>query len=295
MATSQQYIGYDNIVNINNISADSETAGFPVTNAANPATNLKWKSGSLSAQYVTVITGGAVDVDYFGVAGHNLGSSRSEISVELKNRETEDYYPAGITWTQMDDRPILKRIPKNIAPATPEDDGFIIDDIVSTFDAGSVGDPVISLDDLGGIVVGYYAIRLKITPVNNTPQVAVIYVGRLMQMQRNIYVGHTPIRYGRDVLEVNGMSESGAFLGRIIRQTSYSSDIKMKNITPSWYREVFEPFVAACIARPFFYAWRLNDYADEIGYCWFYKGAPIPDNTGPQGMMSVSFKVGGVA
>jgi len=324
MADAQQYIGHDNIVSISNVAADSEAAGYPITNIANPATNIRWKSDSLSVQYITVTC--PVDgspVDYVGIAAHNLGSARCAVDIEVRESGASAWYSIlNFPYYPSDDKPILR-----IAPGTDSygcswdqdgsyfgaswDQGFGENTYASwdqngdSYTGGFFDDPTadsydtVTYDDAGADTYetrGRYAeIRLKITPQYVKPQIGTIYVGKVMQMERGIYIGHTPITYGRDVAEVNGMSESGDFLGRIIRQTTYSASIKMTHITPTWYRNVFDPFVIACKAKPFFYAWRINTYADEVGYCWFSKGIPVPDNTGPRGMMSVSFGIGGQA
>ena len=142
----------------------------------------------------------------------------------------------------------------------------------------------------------YYGVRIKITPGGSIrPQMAVVYTGEIMQMQRNIYVGHTPIPYARSINAVNRLSESGQFLGRIIKGTTYKSQVKIQHMTKDWYRSTFDTFVKVSKTKPFFYAWRLTDYATEIGYCWVIGGVPVPDNTGPNGMMSVSFNISGLA
>lgn len=142
----------------------------------------------------------------------------------------------------------------------------------------------------------YYGIRMKITSGGSTkPQVAVVYAGEIMQMQRNIYVGHTPIPYARTVNAVSRLSESGQFLGRVIKATTYKSRVKIDHMTKDWYRSTFDSFVQASKTKPFFYAWRLTDYATEVGYCWVTGNVPVPDNTGPSGMMGVSFDISGLA
>ncbi|NTU67962.1 MAG: hypothetical protein HGB02_03670 [Chlorobiaceae bacterium] len=257
MATQQQYIGYDNIVTIGNITADSSISGYPATNAANPATNLKWKSDSTAAQYVTITNTASAEIDYVGIAAHNLSSSGCTVDIQVQATSNGSWVSAlSSPFTVTDDRPILK----TFVSSTP------------------------------------YAIRLKITPSGSIkPYIGVIYAGSITQLQRGVYVGHTPITYSRDVSEVNGMAENGDFLGRIVRQTSYASAIRISNMTPAWYRETFEPFVIACATKPFFYAWRKDEYADEVGYCWTSGGVPVPENSGPGALMSISFKIGGQA
>lgn len=252
----QQYIGYDNTVTISNVSADSEQTKYPATNLANPATNSLWKSDSTSAQYVTIDIDAVQHCDYIGIAGHNLGGASCAVTIEGQTTDGGVWSSIVSEFSPANDRPILKT--------------FTSDD--------------------------YYSIRIKITPGGTTkPQIAVVYAGKIMQMQRNIYVGHTPIPYARTVNAVSRLSESGQFLGRVIKATTYKSRVKIDHMTKDWYRSTFDAFVQASKTKPFFYAWRLTDYATEIGYCWVTGNVPVPDNTGPSGMMGVSFDISGLA
>lgn len=294
MATEQQYIGYDNIISISNVTADSEATGYPITNLANPATNIRWKSDSTATQYVTITTVSA-EVDYIGIAGHNFGSTAISVEVQAQQNDGDDYETIVDAWTPDDDKPIMKLLTGSDEQITTEDDGYITGSITASYDAGLITDAVTSYDDLGDISIRWFRMRLKLTPRDTAPRISVLYTGKSMPLERGIYVGHTPITLGREVSAVNGMAESGDFLGRIIRRTTFKSSIRMRHLTPVWYRNKFDPFVQACKTKPFFYAWRLNSYADEIGYCWFSGGVPVPENTGPRGMMSVSFDIGGQA
>lgn len=250
----QQYIGYKNLVTIYNVAAGSELSGFPVTNLANPATNSKWKSDSTSVQYITITLGG-LDVDYIGIAGHNLGSAGSSVVIEGQESSGGAWGTVVASFSPADDLPIMK-----------------------IFTSGE-----------------FYAIRLKITPASTKPQIAVLYAGEVTQLERNTYIGKSPITYARNVSAVNGFSESGAYLGRIIRGTTYSATISMQNVTPAWYRGVFDLFAQEAETTPFFYSWRYTDYPLEIGYAVISGSVPIPKNSGPGARMSVEFDIEGVA
>ena len=136
--------------------------------------------------------------------------------------------------------------------------------------------------------------RLKIQNATAVPEIAVIYVGELMELQRRIYVGHTPITYGRQTIVQSGRSESGNYLGRVILQERLSTTVQLENLTPNWYRETMEPFIDAAKTLPFFYSWRPATYPEEVGFCWLTNDA-IPVNQRSNGMMSINLEMGGFA
>lgn len=135
--------------------------------------------------------------------------------------------------------------------------------------------------------------RLLITPGSEPPSIAVLYLGEILILQRRIYVGHTPLPYGRRTTVSNGRSESGEFLGRVLRRQFLESSVDMQNLTPTWYRQYMEPFIEAATTRPFFWCWRPSSYPDECGYAWLSDDVKM-QNARANGMVSASFSMQGV-
>jgi hypothetical protein len=138
------------------------------------------------------------------------------------------------------------------------------------------------------------AFRLKIQNAIAVPQISILYIGELLELQRRIYVGHTPITYGRQTTVQSGRSENGNYLGRVILQERLSTSVQLENLTPNWYRETMEPFVITAKSLPFFYSWRPTTYPEEVGFCWLTNDA-IPVNQRSNGMMSINLEMGGFA
>lgn len=132
--------------------------------------------------------------------------------------------------------------------------------------------------------------RLFIEPGDEPPSIAVMYIGEILVLQRKFYVGHTPISYGRATTVSNGRSEAGQFLGRHLRREFLETSVDLQNITPTWYRQKFDPFVEHATTKPFFFAWYPSKYPSEVGYAWL-KGDIRPTNQRSNGMMQVSFSM----
>jgi hypothetical protein len=250
-------IGQHSIVTRQNISASvAAIDGSPVTELANSATHLKWQSSTAAVQYLNV-SDFAGEIDYVGIAGHNFGSTGAIVSIEGNRESDGNGDPGWFTiipeFRKIDDKPILCQL------------------------------GLISLASL----------RVKIQPNGIAPEASVLHVGRKLLVERNIYVGHTPITLGRRVRVSNGRSESGNFLGRTIRGRSAQTSVTLQNLTPTWYRRFFDPFVEETEEGCFFFAWRPADYPLEVGYCWMLDD-PIPTNQGSNGMMQVNLALGGI-
>lgn len=143
--------------------------------------------------------------------------------------------------------------------------------------------------------------RLLLTPGALPPQMGVLYLGRLLVLQRNLYVGHTPMSYSYDGVATTGISESGQFLGSIARRANPSTSVKQPNLTATWFRANMAAFFKQCSGMatdkrrtPFFFAWRPTTYPVEVAFGWFPEGAaPTVANSKANGLMEASFPVQG--
>lgn len=138
------------------------------------------------------------------------------------------------------------------------------------------------------------SVRIRIRNNIDPPVIGVLYVGLAMRLERNIYVGHTPITMGRDVQTVGGYSESGQYLGELIRREGRSTSVSLQNLTPQWYRDNLDAFIRRRPRKPAFFAWRPGKYPAEVGYVWI-KGSPRPSNQRPNGMMQIDIQFEGIA
>lgn len=254
-------IGYDNLVTTDTITTDTAAEGFPASNLANPSTNLRWVGEIASPavdEHITVNTDtpDLQEIDYIAIARHNLFTAQIPVSVEYLD---VDASPA--VWVELiepvvlpNDGPALFRFPP----------------------------------------LPYASIRLRLQPGDAGPSVAVVYCGKLLVLQRRIHAGHTPMPYARETKVVNGRSESGEFLGRIVTSQMTKTSVSQKNITPDWYRANMEPFLQQAQENPFFFAWRPGDYPLEVGYAWLTND-PMPANALANGMVTFELEVGGIA
>lgn len=133
--------------------------------------------------------------------------------------------------------------------------------------------------------------RLSVT--NFAPQIAVVYLGKALAMQRKIYQGHTPLTLSRDTELSNNVSDTGQWLGRSIIRRGAQTSASWQHLKADWYRANFDPFVKAARKEPFFIGWRPQQYPAEVGYVW--TGGDIrPSNTGPRDFMSVDMSFQGL-
>lgn len=252
-------IGWNNLVTTGNVASTTADADFPVTNLANPATHLKWKGTYNTGDEYITITGLSGTVSYIGVAKHNWGTLGIPVSVEVQTANSpSDWAEVVSPQTISDDSPIIFRF-------TPQ----------STVSA---------------------RIKLAVTDTSAVPEAAVVYVGELLVLERSIKIGanHTPITYGRRSNIVNGMSESGNFLGRIVLGESRASKAEFEWFTPTFYRSSIDDFLAAAQEVPFFWAWSPDEYPLETGYCWLTNDAE-PDVDPVTRRIALTLEMRGVA
>lgn len=246
-------LGWHNIAKITSITTDDADPLFPAVNLSNQITHLEWRGADVGVNHVTVDTAGYED-------------DLSYVGIARHNFGT-----AGISVT----------IEKETSPgvwATLVNEQLLADDGPAMF--------LFTEQGMDGI-------RLKLGEGTEAPRLSIVYVGKVTYLERRIYVGHTPIVYGRGSKTTSNMSENGEFLGRVILSENTATTFKLDNITPTWYRMDLDPFVKASQKLPFFFNWRPGDYPLETGFCWT-TSTPKPVNNAENGMMMINVDVRGI-
>lgn len=241
-------IGYQDQVRDATLTASSEQTNHPVENLADGFTFDFWKPSSTGSQTVVVDAGEAVTVDYVAIAAHNL-SSESAGDVVVAYSDDDSAYTTAYTLSNSsitDDSPILIHLASR----------------------------------------SHRYWRLTVNADSTDLAIGVLFVGELLQMQRNIYEGNTPAGLKRTDSTIPNLSDEGNFIGRYVTRSFYEASHQWEHLTPSWYRTNFKPFVTTSREWPFFLAWRPDDYPDEIVYAWRTRDIS-PGNDGPTGYMSV--------
>jgi hypothetical protein len=250
-------IGWQNLVEPENIASTTEAEGFPITNAANPSTALKWVgvlSGSPeSDEFIDIQITDNQDIDFVAIARHNLATAQIPISIETLLVGSPDSEELVQDVILANDGPALFRF-------TPQ-----------------------NLDN----------IRIRLQPGIAAPSIAVIYVGKLLLCQRGPGEDHVPVTMARFADIRNGRSESGEFLGRIQVGGYRETSVAFKHQHPGWFRQEFDPFLVSAQTKPFFFAWWPGEYPAEVGYC-FMANDPQPVTSFDTLHVSVSLQMRGI-
>jgi len=248
-------IGWHNVVTSTTISADTEETNYPASNLANPATHLEWRAEDTTEQYLTITTNYIDPIDYVAVARHNFSSGAIPVSIGYFDTSSPP------VWIELVEEVML-----------PDDGPALF-----RFDAESLS-----------------TVMIKLAAGDDPARAAVVYVGKLLVLERKIYVGHTPMPDGIKTNVANGRSETGNFLGRIVLGQWRESTVPLSLISPSWFRTYMRPFLRDGRDLPFFFAWRPLTYNMEVGFGWLTED-PAPAPVGPHNLIAFDLKVSGVA
>jgi hypothetical protein len=93
---------------------------------------------------------------------------------------------------------------------------------------------------------------------------------------------------------MNGMSETGNFLGRIVLSGARQTSFALKQIRQTWYRANMEPFLEAATGHPFFFAWKPTEFPGDVGYVTM-SNDPQPSREFDTGRMALTLQMNGVA
>ncbi|WP_322997961.1 hypothetical protein [Castellaniella sp.] len=218
-------IGWHTITRDTTLSVSSERAGFPGIALKNATTYDRWSPVTLPA-WAQWDAGGNVDVDYVGIASHNLGGAT--VSVQ----HSQD----GTAWT---------------------------DAIVLT---PSKNDALIAWWEQ--VTARYWRVLID---GNDIYRVGVIYLGKILVMPRSITSGHSPAMLSRNTDILPAKSDTGQFLGRSIIRQGFATTYQWESLPAQWYRDSFDPFVAAAVKYPFFLVANPARWPGESMYAWATK------------------------
>ena len=137
-------------------------------------------------------------------------------------------------------------------------------------------------------------LKITITGVTGSFYVGSIYAGIALQMQRPFFGGHTPAVLARQADYYGSMSESGNFIGVEVRRRALESDASWKNLTDTWYRQYFVPFLTSAEVLPFYFAWNLKQYPTDVAYCKNITNV-APSYSGQRNLMTVGIPLVGIA
>jgi hypothetical protein len=139
-----------------------------------------------------------------------------------------------------------------------------------------------------------YGIRQVRISVNDGTDVAigVIWVGKALQMPIPLYGGHRPLNLNRVTEAQQQFSETGQWLGRIVKRRAVTTSYDWEYITASWYDANFEPFAQTLPLNPFFIAGNPSKITSDVGFVWTDRD-PEPVNMGVNAYRSVSLNVTG--
>lgn len=199
-------------------------------------------------------------INYLGIAAHTLGTTGTTVRWQTK---------VGVAaWTTRHE-------------FTPTDDTPIM--VLDVLDTNS--DP----DD--GI---RHRISLPSQSGSEMPKVGVVYMGQMLTMERGLYGGHTPSTLTPVATSLPIRSDAGQFIGNSIIRKGMKGSWSWSNLTASWYRANFVPFIEDFASFPAFISWRPSSYPDEVGYIWRGDRAlPSGTNSGRAGLMDVTLTAEG--
>lgn len=135
-------------------------------------------------------------------------------------------------------------------------------------------------------------VRLQLTTISVVPYCAVLFSGRMTRLQRQVFVNHAPAPDAKVIDATEGRSLTGDFLGSVILGEHIATQVALSNLTSPWALAELRPFFGQ--RNPFFFAWRPNQYPDEVAYAAFPTGHnPRLTPARPNGMRDASFDMVG--
>lgn len=261
-------IGYDNAVPSSTVAASTSEAGFPATATQNQLTYELWRPTAVPA--TLTYTFDAQPIGYVGIAAHNLGEVGAAVSIE---------YQQGGSWY-----PLVFEVPQDIGAT------LSLDFAAQTYQVYQ------QISDTGAVFYQFNEVNCTGIRINLTGAIAsigVVYAGRVLEMYRPFYSGHTPGTLARKTTIRPNKSVNGQWLGRSVLREGLNGQFNWNNTPLPWYETNVEPFSQAAINAPFFIAWNPKQHPDHVLYAWTSEDI-APTLSGVRNLCEFGFSAEGV-
>jgi hypothetical protein len=118
--------------------------------------------------------------------------------------------------------------------------------------------------------------RLEVITTTGQSLIGVLSIGEMTELERGMESGFEPPTLARDHEYYTSVSEGGVFLGKSLRQITYSTSIDLKRVTPDWVRSTWTDILDHAETKPFFFSWDIENHSDEAVFAWVNKQIPKP-------------------
>ena len=204
-----------------------------------------------TTSFITLTLPAAVSIDTIGIGAHNLGSTNYVVSFQYSVTDVSSFVTFKSAQTPADDTALMSHLSTSVS-----------------------------------------ARRIRIICTGSgSAFIGSIYAGIALQMQRPFFAGHSPLPLSAKTIRYSSVTEGGNFVGEQIRRLGFRSSAPFKNLSNDWYRTYFQPFVIHARTLPYFFAWNLEQYPTDVGYC--KTNEDITPAYGSLDMFNVSFDMVG--
>ena len=208
-----------------------------------------------TAATITLDFGVNVDVSYLAIAAHSL-SNPNDSTVE---RIVIQYSDDNISFTTLYDGSPVSNGPDDKSPLI-----FVFNEVSMRY-------------------MTFYTEKAGF-------EVGVMYAGKILEIYRGIYSGHTPVTFNRNTVKNLNRSIKGQFLGTSIVRSGLSASYSFSNVPITWYEDNIEPLSLFARTKPFFIAWNPLEHPTQTAY-GYAKGDIKPTLNGVKNYCDFDFGI----
>ncbi len=131
---------------------------------------------------------------------------------------------------------------------------------------------------------------MAVTDTSVLPRVSVLFAGPEIVLPQRLYQGYAP-PYTPNAVDIqSNVSEGANLLGSRVVQRGSTATARIDHLAPAFVRSAawagFQRHFND--GRGFFWAWRPEQYPDDVHYAWRDGDELLPDNTGPAAFTGIT-------
>lgn len=109
------------------------------------------------------------------------------------------------------------------------------------------------------------SVKVETTEPNN--YIGYISAGVALQLQRPFFGGHSPINDSDESSIEFARTQAGEIISSQLMKRGKQTDVTVNNLNDAWFNQYIPAFRVSAKTLPFFFAWNLLEYPNDVGLC----------------------------
>lgn len=125
-----------------------------------------------------------------------------------------------------------------------------------------------------GSTENYQYWRIEITGHASTALISDFSAGEYLQLPNKMPINYLAPKYNDKSQVRISKSRNGGFVGLSLIDGNKEADIRLRNVSNSWFEANWQDLIETIKIKPFYFIWDATNYPEDGLFCWLKKNIP---------------------